>query len=47
MPPVIVNLCGVVINIILNVLSEGLFGLPAMGLAGIGLAHRSPSQAWR
>ena len=39
MPPVIVNLCGVVINIILNkVLSEGLFGLPAMGLAGIGLA---------
>ena len=39
MPPVIVNLCGVVINIILNkVFSEGLFGLPAMGLAGIGLA---------
>ena len=39
MPPVIVNLCGVGINIILNkVLSEGLFGLPAMGLAGIGLA---------
>ena len=39
MPPVIANIFGVVINIILNkVFSEGLFGLPAMGLAGIGLA---------
>lgn len=39
MPPVIVNVVGVVVNIALNkILSEGLLGMPAMGLAGIGLS---------
>ena len=39
MPPVIINLVGVFINIGLNlILSRGYFGLPAYGFAGIGLA---------
>ena len=39
MPPVVMTLVGLVINIGLNwVLARGLFGLPAMGIAGIGLA---------
>lgn len=38
-PPVIVTLIGAAVNIILNlVLSHGMFGLPALGFAGIGLA---------
>ena len=39
LPPVIVAVGGVIINIILNlIISKGYFGLPALGLAGIGLA---------
>jgi len=38
MPPVIINLIGVGINILLNkMLADGWFGLPALGIAGIGL----------
>ncbi|XDZ64612.1 MATE family efflux transporter [Alphaproteobacteria bacterium LSUCC0684] len=38
MPPVIINLIGVGINLLLNqVLAYGWFGLPALGIAGIGL----------
>ena len=38
-PPVIVTLAGAALNIALNwTLSKGAFGLPEMGLAGIGLA---------
>ena len=38
-PPVIINMIGVCVNVFLNyVFIHGVFGLPAMGLAGIGLA---------
>ena len=38
MPPVIINLIGVGINLLLNeVFAKGWFGLPALGIAGIGL----------
>ena len=39
LPPLVVTLAGVGINAVLNwVLSRGLFGIPPMGIAGIGLA---------
>ncbi|MCE2516351.1 MAG: MATE family efflux transporter [Alphaproteobacteria bacterium] len=39
LPPVIINLFGVVVNILLNgIFIEGKFGMPALGFAGIGLA---------
>jgi len=38
MPPVIINLIGVGINLGLNqILADGWFGLPSLGIAGIGL----------
>ena len=38
-PPVIVTMVGAAFNVAMNaILSKGLFGMPAMGMAGIGLA---------